>query len=308
MSISQIRLGSSNPLVFYPPEDDAPVEAQLTCTDANLNPLPGTWPQTVPRDTASANVTGSQAARVLTASSVSGFVAGETYLLSLPDGRRFRCRLAGVGSGALQLDQPLPVAVPNGATLTGLAYGFTTSPTLTDLVRRRCRARWEYSVGGVALLHQQRFDVVREPWRLLLTETDLERFDHTFGETAGSSGRWMTLVEGVSDDLARWLEARGLYADLLKDRDQIKRAAALGTLARFYGARPGADAQHLGNKWTKAYEAALVELADARNWYDADDDDRLDGEPDPSRLREDDEDTARRETELGLSANYALVG
>jgi hypothetical protein len=310
VSITQIRKGSSDPLVWYPPEDTAPASASLVCTTVNGSELSGySWPQTVSRDSASATVSveAKAGARAVSVSSTTGFTAGETYLLTLVDGRRFRVRVAGVGSGTLYLDQPLSVVATTAATLTGLAYRFSANATMTATVSRRCRAQWSYTAGGVPRYHQQRFDIVREPWALTLTETDIERYDHTFGETAGSSGRWLTLVEGVAADLMRWLEKRKLYADLLKDRDYIHRAGALGVLARFYGARPGKDAQDLAAKWTKAYEAALVELADANLWYDADDSDTLSDPSAVGSLGEDDDDTDEV-GEIGLPAYYAVVG
>ena len=310
MSIYQIRKDSSDALVWYPPEDTAPSTASLTCTDVNGGALSGyAWPQTVARDSAGTTLSAAAGdrARAVSVASTAGFVAGETYLLTLTDGRRFRVRLSGVASGALHLDQPLTAPAPIGSTLTGLAYRFATNATLTGAVRRRCRAQWAYTAGGVARYQQQRFDVVREPWTLALTETDIERYDHTFGETAGSSGRWMTLTEGVAADLMRWLEKRRLYADLLKDRDYIHRAACLGVLARFYGARPGGDNQALANKWAKAYDLALTELADASLWYDADDSDTL-YDPDALATLADDEDETNERGELGLPAYYAIVG
>lgn len=309
MSITQIRVGSSDAVVWYPPEDTAPATASLTLTDVNGSELSGfSWPQTVSRDSASATVSAAvgERARAVPVSSTTGFTAGETYLLTIADGRRFRVRVSGVGSGTLYLDQPLTVALTTAATITGLAYRFATNTTLTASIRRRVKAAWSYT-AGVARYHQQRLDIVREPWLLALTETDIERYDHTFGETSGNSGRWMTLIDGVAVDLMRWLEKRKLYADLLKDRDYIQRAGALGVLARFYSARPGADNQALANKWAKAYEAALVELADAALWYDADDSDTL---PDSGQVgsltAEADEDGEL--SELGLPAHYALVG
>ena len=312
MSIYQIRKGSADPLVWYPPEDTAPATASLTCTDVNGGELGGlSWPQTVNRDSASATVSAvaGERARSLTVSSTTGFTVGETYLLTLADGRRFRVRVAGVGSGTLYLDQPLTTSITTTtATLTGLAYRLTLNTTVTASIRRRCRAQWSYT-AGTARYHPQRFDIVREPWALSLTETELERYCHTFGEDAGSSGRWMTLIDGVAVDLMRWLEKRKLYADLLKDRDYIHRAGALGVLARFYGARPGKDNQDMAAKWAKAYEAALVELADAALWYDADDSDTLSDPSTVGSLSGDDDGDETSETgELGLPAHYALVG
>jgi hypothetical protein len=314
MSVLQIRKGSADVLVFYPPEDTAPATASLTITDVNGSALSGfAWPRTVDRDSASATVSvaASQGARAISVSSNTGFVIDETYLLTeATTGQKYRVRVAGVPSGKVVLDQPIPIALTTAATLTGLAYRFTTNATMTADVRRRCRAQWSYT-AGTARYHQQRLDIVREPWTLALTESDVEAYDHTFGETAGSSGRWRTLIQGVSDDLMRWLEQRRLYADLLKDRDFIKRAACLLLLSRFYGTRPGDDNAKIATKWRKEYETALVELSSASLWYDADDDDSLDGASGDgvTHLGDDDEDDETSESgELGLPGNYAAVG
>jgi hypothetical protein len=312
VSVYQIRKGSADPVVFYPPEDTAPSTASLTITDVNGSELSGfSWPQTVNRDSASATVSAaaSRGVRVLSLNNVTGFLQDETYLLTLASGQRFRVRLAGVGTLQVTLDQPVQADVTTAATLTGLAYRFTTNTTLTADVRRRCRAQWSYTASGVAKYHPMRLDIVRDPWSLRLTESDVEAYDHTFGENAGTSGRWMTLVQGVSDDLMRWIEQRRLYADLLKDRDFAKRAACLLLLSRFYGARPGDDNAKLSSKWRKEYEAALVEMSDAALWYDADDDGSLDGASgDGVTHLGDDEDDETDQGELGLPGHYALVG
>lgn len=311
MSVEQIRKGSSDVLVFYPPEDAAPATASLTITDANGSELSGfVWPQTVNRDSASATVSvaASQGARAVSVSSNASFEVGETYVLTeAVTGQKYRVRVAGLPSGKVTLDQPLPFALTTSSTLTGIAYRFATNSTMTADVRRRCRAKWSYT-AGTARYWQQRLDIVREPWRLALTESDLEAYDHTFGETAGVSGRWQTLVQGVSDTLMLWVEKRKLYADLLKDRDFAKRAGCMLLLSRFYGARPGADNQALSAKWNKAYDAALVDLADADLWYDEDDDDSLDGDSDGVSVGEDDEDELGEDSELGLPGYYAQVG
>jgi hypothetical protein len=311
MSVEQIRKGSSDVLVFYPPEDAAPSQASLTITDANGSELSGfVWPQTVSRDSASATVSvaASQGARAVSVNSNANFVIGETYVLTeATTGQKYRVRIAGVPSGKVVLDEPLQFALTTAATITGIAYRFATNSTMTGEVRRRCRAKWSYT-AVVAQYHQQRVDIVREPWRLALTVTNIEAYDHTFGETVGVSGRWQTLVQGVSDTLMLWIEKRKLYADLLKDRDFLTRAGALLLLSRFYGARPGADNQALSNKWNKAYEAALVDLADADLWYDEDDDDSLDGDSDGVSVGEDDEDELGEDSELGLPGYYAQVG
>lgn len=317
MSVQQIRRGGADQIVFYPPEDNAPASASLTITDVNGSELSGfSWPQTVARDSASATVSvaATQGARAISVSSNTGFAINETYLLTeATTGQKYRCRVAGVPSGKVVLDQPLPFALTTAATLTGLAYRFTTNTTMTADVRRRCRAQWSYT-AGVARYHQDRVDIVREPWSLALTERDIEAYDHTFGETVGVTGRWQTLVQGVSDSLMLWVEKRRLYADLLKDRDFAKRAACMLLLARFYGARPGADNQALSNKWAKAYEAALVDMSDAALWYDADDSDSLDGASGDgvTHLGDDADDETSGATddrgELGLPAQYALVG
>ena len=301
MSILQITLNSTEDLVFYPSANSPPATASLTITLAQGGDLPGfTWPVTVNRDTASAVVASasSQGNRVLTVDTISGFVAEEVYQLAIPDGRKFRCNLIGIDATAKQLffDQPFAVNVPINSTITGLAYRLTLNSTATGDINRRISASWSYTVNSKTLREVQRFDIVRDPWVLSLTESDIEKYDHCFGETAGNAARWKSLIPGVGESIMLQLERRKIYADLIKDRDFIKNAAIMLLLSRFYGSRPGEDAQKLSDKWKKESETALTNITGADIWYDSDDTGTLDSSSEEST------------SELGFKAFYAIVG
>lgn len=304
MSVTQITKGSSEDLVFYPYSDYAPSTASLTITLATGSALGGfVWPQTVNRDSASTATSSAstRGTRTLTVSAVTDFIPDETYLLGIPDGRKFRIKLIGVNATAKQLffDQPFPVDVPIGATVTGLAYRFTLNTTATSDVRRRIGAVWTYTVNGKSIRENQRFDIVRDPWILDLSESDLEKQDHCFGETAGNANRWQSLISGVGEYIQLFLEKRKIYADLVKDRDYLKTAAAYLLLSRFYGNRPGDDSQKISDKWKKEAETYLTNITSADIWYDSNDNGTLSDDTSVNQ--------GEVSNELGLKAFYALV-
>lgn len=314
MSVYQITLNSTEDLIFYPPEDYAPSTASLTIKDATNADLSGTWPATVARDavTTTLTVAASQGARALTLDTISNIIPDTTYLLGIPDGRKFRVRVIGVNAATKQvfLDQPLTAPAATSSTFTGLAYRYTMTTGATAAVSRRCAAIWTYTVHGKTVTEKQRFDIVRDPWELRLTESDIEEYDHLFGETSGSSNRWQSLIGGVSADIMRKLEARKIYADLIKDRDLLKKSACMLLLARFYGSRPGDDSQKIADKWMKAFENSYTTLLDADLWYDRNDNGSLDGGSGTTGTTVpviDPEDEAPR-TELGIPGYYTLVG
>lgn len=311
MSVVQITLNSTEDLVFYPPDDHAPSSATLTLKDVNGGELAGTWPATVNRDNVNTTLTAqaSQAARMLTLDVITNIIPDTTYILAIPDGRRFRVKVVGVNPSTKQvyLDQPITATAASGSLFVGLAYRYAMTAPATAAVLRRCSALWSYAINGKTVQEKQRFDIVRDPWELRITESDVEEYDHVFGETAGSSNRWQSLIPGVSADIMRRLESRKIYADLIKDRDMLKRAGCLLLLSRFYGARPGDDSQKLSDKWMKQFDSAYISLLDADMWYDVNDNDRL-GQSTNGAVPTIDSSENEPRKELGLPGYYTLVG
>jgi len=310
MSEIQLRKGSTDSLVFYPPEDYAPATATLTLSDSKNTALhPATWPLTVSRDNVSTtvDVAATQGSRTLTLADITNIVVDVFYLLGIPDGRKFRVKVIGINASLKQIfiDQPIPTSVAVASTLIGLAYRYPLTATATATIQRRCQASWVYTVSGSSVVTNQSFDIVNHPWSLKLTEKDVEEYDHCFGETAGNSNRWQSLTAGVSMDLMRWIEKRKLHADLIKDRDYIKKAACLLLLARFYSARPGEDSSRIALIFNKMAEIALAEIFDADIWYDLNANDSLDGASVTGTINA--EDNAAK-SELQVSAQYLLVG
>lgn len=271
MSRLQFPRNQSGELVWYPPEGLGGATAQLIIYTQGDTLLPGgSWPQTVDRDAQSTTVAVETESSddELPVTSSAGFAAEDRLLLILPNGQRFELRLVGAADNTLFLDQPLPKTIPSGSTVSGWGYRFTLSSSHLAELRRGCRAQWIYTVAGKARFHAQRFDIVNEPFVLALTESDLERHDHTFGESAGSSGRWKSLIDGAHDVITGRIEAQGLFADLILDREALKDAICFVILAKFYGSKAGADMRALGADWMKQADRAVADMIQSRIAYD----------------------------------------
>ena len=271
MSRLQFPRHQSGELVWYPPEGLGGATAQLIVYTQGDALLPGgSWPQTVDRDPQSTTVAveTERDDDELPVVSSAGFSAEDRLLLIIPSGQRFELRLVGAANNTLFLDQPLPKTIPSGSVVSGWGYRFTLSPSHLSELRRGCRAQWMYTVAGKPCFHPVRFDVVNEPFILALTESDIERHDHTFGESAGSSGRWRSLIDGAHDAITGRIEAQGLFADLILDREALKDAICLMVLAKFYGSKAGADMRALSADWMKQAERAVADMIQARVTYD----------------------------------------
>ena len=271
----QVKKNSTDYLDFYPSDSIIPSStATLTITTDDNNELSGfSYPQTVNRDSVN-SVTTVQAVEgddSFTVDVTTGVLRGETYLLTLPNGRTKQVKVNGIASGKIYIDEPINFVAPVGTTIQGFKYSFALNTTATATVERRLRAKWTYTVNGRSKTVTQEFDIVNTPFQLDLSEKDIENLDHNFGEVTAGSDKWKSLIPGCVRDLGRWLESRKIYLDLIKDVGLFKDCVSACVLARFYGAQVGKDAKALSEAWFKLYESYRVQVADSPMWYDVND-------------------------------------
>lgn len=266
--------------LFVPTSHGQPSgNATLTIYTSGESELTGTFPASVALDAASGVVqaNASEAAQTLTLDTgeAASFSPRRSYMASSTLGELLLVRPKGVDTSGdvLHLEQPLAHALNASSTVQGHRYAYTLSLSQTATRRRHLRATWNYTAGGIAHTEHQYFDVVRWPFRLTVTEEDLEKHDPYFGEYAGSSKRWEKLIDGAHDDLERALRARQIYPDLLKDRESAKDALCYRILWKFYAA----DHPERADGFGKAYKGALSEIEQARDFYDANDDNVVSG-------------------------------
>lgn len=271
----QVKKNSTDYLDFYPADSVVPSStATLTIVTDNNNELGGfSYPQTVNRDTVNCTTTvqAVEGDDSLTVDTNSGVIKGETYILTLPNGRTKYVKVNGLASGKIYIDEPLSFVAPIGTTIQGFKYSFALNTTATANVERRLRAKWTYTVNGRPKTVIQEFDIVNTPFQLDISERDIENLDHNFGEITSGSDKWKSLIPGCVRDLGRWLESRKIYLDLIKDVGLFKDCISACLLARFYGAQVGKDAKALSESWFKLYESYRVQVADSPMWYDAND-------------------------------------
>jgi len=301
----QVRKNSSDYLDFYPSDNTLPSStATLTITDADGNNIEGlTYPLTVNRDTVNSTVS-TQAVegdKTLLVDVITGVIRGETYLLTLPNGVTKQVRVNGVSANQILIDEPLSFVVPVGSVIQGIKYSQALNTTVTANVKRRVRAKWTYTVNSRAKTVSQEFDIVITPFQIDISERDIENLDHNFGEVTSGSDKWRSLIPGCVRDLGRWLESRKIYLDLIKDTGLFKDCVSACILARFYGAQAGKESQILASSWFKLYESYRVQVADSPLWYDQNDNDLYETEP------EDIEGNALP-SESGLPAGFMGVG
>ena len=264
-------------LEWYVPEEHGQPSgaAALTIYTSGSSELTGSWPASVSLDAAagtaqSAASAGAQSLTVDTGEAAT-FTVGRTYLATSTLGQIVQLKIKGVDTSAetLYLEQPLAFALAAGSTLAGHRYAYSLTTTHTATRRRRVRARWTYTAASVTRTADQYFDIVREPFDLHIRESDLEEHDPYWGEYAGGSGRWRSLLSGALGDLERALSAHQLYPDLLRDREMARDALCFAVLSKWHKAAGRVD---LAASWREDFDRAVADLVKAKVWYDADDD------------------------------------
>lgn len=314
----QFTVDLASTLEFYPPEGRPDASATLNIYTSGDSPLTGTFPATVALDSVNTTTTAAAAQRAteLSLTSGTGIVAGRRYSIKLASGQRIEVVARGVDGTTMYLDQPLSVAVGSGDTVQGHRLAYSLSAEQNGDQRRRVRASWSYDVDGDTYAWQQYYSVVREPFLIPVTESDIELHDHTFGAYVDRFGSWKRLIPGAHDIVAEMIEAEEMYPDLIKDRDGLKTAIIYCILAMFYRTSPGQSDK--ADAMMTQCERAVSRVLSARTWYDRDDDQVIDGDPvivtlaDGSQVTVISDDSGYREIgrddELGLPASYLRVG
>jgi len=276
MPRTQLIHNQAGTLEFYVPQG-VPSAATLTLyTEGDATFSGETWPLDVAPS--ASTTTDAQLAEnsgyALSVASVVGFVRTQRYMVVLPTGEPKEIRLRGIdtSSSDLVLDELLDFAIPSGSTVASHRLTYTLNASQTATKRRRCRAVWSYTVDGVAHVHQEFFDIVREPFVIPITEEDIEKHDASFGENAGDAQRWKKLIPGAHDEIERKLRAMQIDPDEIRDRDAIKDALIFSILAKASMKQP-----LVSKGWKDMRDEALKDFQEARSWIDSDDDGRVDG-------------------------------
>jgi len=271
------------------------------------------WPQVATPDPGSATTTAkaNRKSVFLTVDTVANFVVGREYWLESIYGEPFLVKLRGIDTvgNRLKLDQPLSVELDPGATIKGQRWFFDIPSSDTEESYRRLRAEWRYEFDGEQKLYIERFDIVREPFFISLTESEIEVYDDTFGEHAGSLGRWKALIQGANNDVYDALVSNQVYPDLMREREILKTATASALLALFYAKSPTHKEKAKG--FRERFDKSINQALTAKTHYDKNGDQTVSSNPGDrfatgDGYRSGEADDGRDSPERGAPASYGF--
>lgn len=221
----------------------------------------------------SASISGDVGYLTASVDSATGIHPGSDYWVVNAAGRQRMMRAVDVAGTVVTFDQPLEFSVASG-TLLSADLSVTLSAADTAHRERRCEALWTVSdVFGAEHRLSQRFDIVRRPLRLSVTEEMIETVWPSFGEYLGR-GAWEKHVDYAKQQIALWLSSQQIEPDLVREPEHLARAAAHIVVARSFAAqgKPEAITYH-----EQQFAKILSMLESAPLWRDEDDDLTVDG-------------------------------
>ena len=217
----------------------------------------------------SAYATGSwsRGAETFTVSDYTHFTASKPYWVSTSVyGRGYEERCLDIdpnGSGLNATFTPAQKAkftVTNGLIRDhGLYYTFAAASNTA--VKRNCIAVWRYTIGEEDFTEYQSIDFVRKPFRISVTESDIERACATFGINGGDYNLYLAYIEQAKVDIYNFLRGQQIYPDLIIDKDLLKNAIIYRVLQfRLF------DKLELADKYGQLYENTLAQFLTSKSW------------------------------------------
>lgn len=282
MERTQYRKDLASLLEYYPPaEVGRPSSAKLRAFTSGTATLFSETTLTLDTAQQQLTATATHDADTLTVADSSAFEVGRRYIVRTSGGRKREVVCLDVPSSTtVKLDAPVGFALTTSDFIEGHGLRRTLSAVEAATVRRRVRLEWEYvGTDGFTYIDEEYVDIVRTPFRLRLTEGDIEFESSTFGERAGARGGWRKLVQGAVGDVWRRVSnmGQGVYPDLVKERKGLKVAVARRVLQKLsVEDQDLSTEQSAFKRWGKLYDEALREFEAASPWYDSDDDQAVD--------------------------------
>jgi hypothetical protein len=192
-----------------------------------------------------------------------GISVGERYWLATAGGRGYEITVVDISGTTITPDQPVRFDI-SGGSLSGLAISYSLTTTHTATRYRDVRMVWRYTAGGLSRMHQHTADIVRVPFEIPVTESDIEQIDPTFGDL---SSDYLRLREQAESDIYSWLRGRKIYPDLVIDRSLLTPSAVYRILHLRH-----IREESLREGYAELYTEALVAFHNSESWYDSDDD------------------------------------
>lgn len=263
----QYQTGVGGILEYYPREG-RPSEAFVTCYASGNSLLFAR--EAIVLDSASESISAVDAADdELAVSDASAFVVGRRYWVASSGGWGRDVTVLDKDDALVILDAPVGRRVPTG-TISGHGLRRMLSPAEAGTSRRRCRVVWEYTVGGVVYRDERLIDIVPDPFRLNITEADIEEAYPQFGEHVGSTRGWAKVARRAEAEVFNHLVGLQVEPDTCPERDMLRDAAVYRTLqllAVGEESETGTDESPFV-RWGKLYEQTLQRYVAGRPWVD----------------------------------------
>lgn len=160
------------------------------------------------------------------------FVKGRSYLLGIEE---IPVKVLAVDGTRVILDQGLPDNFPAGAPVKGWRMAATLPAASNTTHRRGLEVFWSYlDSAGAARSASDTLDIVRRPFSVAVTETDVEQYDHTWGEHTDTTRRWRSLIDGAHNRVSNLLRAQGVWPDRASRFPEAKDAVIHSVLCLYY--------------------------------------------------------------------------
>lgn len=159
---------------------------------------------------------------LLPVTSESGFLAGDSVLITHVDGRTEHHRVLGVSTGELALERELQWDVDIGSAVETAEVSYSVGSDVFSDPAANCRARWSLVRSGVTTVKDLVFDVVRSPVLQPLTEQNLsENLPLVTQQLPSTIQSWAPLLERSWARTLNALDAAGLYPEIIISDDDL---------------------------------------------------------------------------------------
>ncbi len=196
------------------------------------------------------------------------FTRGQSLLIQTPTGETFVVTSLTQGeSDTLNIDEPLPMAVPTGSTVKGWAVSIPLTLAQTALPGQECLALWTAVVGEVpdevTYTWAQSFRIVRRQPVWTLTAGSLTKsYPAILNLRSRKDASLSEVIAAALDDLVLpWLEASGIdEEDIITPAtlEPVHKIACLLQLTRLNTQITPEMREDIANAWAKAKETALA--------------------------------------------------
>lgn len=288
--MQQVLKDSTETLLFYPPElyQASAADVRIGTAAVGLPAVGNEEAATVDSVSTTTNAAAAKGTDSLSVADNPNVTPGRKYLVALDDGQRFTVRVIAYTSGGghtVHLADPLPIAVPSGSALKGLAITHALTAAETASIGDGL-AKVRATLNGVQRAFDVSFRVVNAILGLTLTPDRLvSAYPQVSRLRSSSDEDYTEAIDSAWEHLLRpELRARGFLEENINSPSELEPAHALAVIYRMTRAARPDDIERI-EEARKDYKTMLDNVLNSSAlWYSADDsDDNMmdgDGQPD----------------------------